>query len=347
MTIGLGVVNPVHAPPGAGGHGDGGARRPRARPRRRSGWEQQPPLDRRADGDPVQDAAARPARGRGDRAPAARGRAGDLRRRVLLGRRRRARDAAARARAHPARRERPAGARAGRRGRRRRALLDPRPRRPTCAACAGHRRAPAAGTSRSSRTSRWRWTTTARRRARACARCSRAISARSTASPSWPTPASAPRATQPFRDALLRRARSPAELVTDEMIDALAVAGTPAECRRALARLAEAGLDTPVAVLPAGRAATPEQVARGIGRDAGAGAWKEVTIARMKFGVHIPTCIEGMMYPVPFARPEDILPTAQLAERVGFRLRVGQRPHDHPALRAARVARRRRTSTSR
>jgi probable F420-dependent oxidoreductase len=34
--------------------------------------------------------------------------------------------------------------------------------------------------------------------------------------------------------------------------------------------------------------------------------------------VHIPTCIEGMMYPVPFARPEDILPTALLAERVGF-----------------------------
>jgi probable F420-dependent oxidoreductase len=38
----------------------------------------------------------------------------------------------------------------------------------------------------------------------------------------------------------------------------------------------------------------------------------------MKFGVHIPTCIEGMMYPVPFARPEDIVPTAVLAERVGF-----------------------------
>ena len=38
----------------------------------------------------------------------------------------------------------------------------------------------------------------------------------------------------------------------------------------------------------------------------------------MRFGVHIPTCIEGMMYPVPFAKPEDILPTAQLAERVGF-----------------------------
>jgi probable F420-dependent oxidoreductase len=38
----------------------------------------------------------------------------------------------------------------------------------------------------------------------------------------------------------------------------------------------------------------------------------------MRFGVHIPTCIEGMMYPVPFARPEDILPTALLAERMGF-----------------------------
>ena len=30
----------------------------------------------------------------------------------------------------------------------------------------------------------------------------------------------------------------------------------------------------------------------------------------LRFGVHIPTCIEGMMYPVPFARPSDILPTA-------------------------------------
>lgn len=38
----------------------------------------------------------------------------------------------------------------------------------------------------------------------------------------------------------------------------------------------------------------------------------------LRFGVHIPTCIEGMMYPVPFAAPEDILPTALLAERVGF-----------------------------
>ena len=38
----------------------------------------------------------------------------------------------------------------------------------------------------------------------------------------------------------------------------------------------------------------------------------------MRFGVHIPTCIEGMMYPVPFARPADILPTALLCESLGF-----------------------------
>jgi probable F420-dependent oxidoreductase len=38
----------------------------------------------------------------------------------------------------------------------------------------------------------------------------------------------------------------------------------------------------------------------------------------MRFGVHIPTCIEGMMYPVPFAKPSDILPTAVLCEDLGF-----------------------------
>ena len=38
----------------------------------------------------------------------------------------------------------------------------------------------------------------------------------------------------------------------------------------------------------------------------------------MRFGVHIPTCIEGMMYPVPFARPADILPTALLCEELRF-----------------------------
>ena len=38
----------------------------------------------------------------------------------------------------------------------------------------------------------------------------------------------------------------------------------------------------------------------------------------LKFGVHIPTCIEGMMYPVPFATPADIVPTALLCERLGY-----------------------------
>jgi probable F420-dependent oxidoreductase len=38
----------------------------------------------------------------------------------------------------------------------------------------------------------------------------------------------------------------------------------------------------------------------------------------LRFGVHIPTCIEGMMYPIPFAQPADILPIAELAESLGF-----------------------------
>jgi 5,10-methylenetetrahydromethanopterin reductase len=60
-----------------------------------------------------------------------------------------------------------------------------------------------------------------------------------------------PARTEPFRDAVLA-GHSAADLVDDDMIDALAVAGTPAQCRAALDRLAEAGLDTPIAVVPPG-----------------------------------------------------------------------------------------------
>jgi 5,10-methylenetetrahydromethanopterin reductase len=59
------------------------------------------------------------------------------------------------------------------------------------------------------------------------------------------------RRTQPFRDALAAR-RPAADLVTDELMDAVAIAGTQAECRAALARWAEAGLDGMVAVVPEG-----------------------------------------------------------------------------------------------
>jgi 5,10-methylenetetrahydromethanopterin reductase len=60
-----------------------------------------------------------------------------------------------------------------------------------------------------------------------------------------------PARTLPFREAL-GRSESAAHLVTDDMIDALAVAGTPDECRDRLRRWADAGLDAPVAVLPPG-----------------------------------------------------------------------------------------------
>ena len=66
--------------------------------------------------------------------------------------------------------------------------------------------------------------------------------------------------TQPFRDALVGGA-SGAGLVTDDMVDALAVAGTLEDCRRALRRYAEAGLDTAIAVIPKDADMT-QQIAR-------------------------------------------------------------------------------------
>jgi 5,10-methylenetetrahydromethanopterin reductase len=78
--------------------------------------------------------------------------------------------------------------------------------------------------------------------------------------------------TQPFRDALAA-GRTAVDLVTDDMVDAFAVAGTPSECRATLARWAEAGLDCAVAVVPA-RADLARQLER-IGREL-APAWKEM-----------------------------------------------------------------------
>lgn len=78
---------------------------------------------------------------------------------------------------------------------------------------------------------------------------------------------------QPFRDAVTA-GQSAADLVGDDLIDALAVAGSLAQCRAALARLAHAGLDTPIAVLPPGRPGE-EQIADIAG--ALAPAWREIT----------------------------------------------------------------------
>ncbi len=55
--------------------------------------------------------------------------------------------------------------------------------------------------------------------------------------------------TQPFREAQ-QRGEPAGHLVSDELLDAVAVAGTPEACRRALARWAAAGLDAPIAVVP-------------------------------------------------------------------------------------------------
>jgi len=78
--------------------------------------------------------------------------------------------------------------------------------------------------------------------------------------------------TQPFREALVA-GRLAADLVTDAIMDAVAIAGTPAQCRAALARWAEAGLDGVVAVLP-GRADVDGQIER-LGREVSP-AWREL-----------------------------------------------------------------------
>src|SRR3990170_4962114 len=38
----------------------------------------------------------------------------------------------------------------------------------------------------------------------------------------------------------------------------------------------------------------------------------------MKFGVGIPTCTEGMMYPVPYATPDGLVKMCEAAEALGF-----------------------------
>jgi probable F420-dependent oxidoreductase len=46
----------------------------------------------------------------------------------------------------------------------------------------------------------------------------------------------------------------------------------------------------------------------------------------MKFGVALPTCTEGMMYPVPFATPDDLLRVTTEAEALGYYAVMG---NDH------------------
>lgn len=79
------------------------------------------------------------------------------------------------------------------------------------------------------------------------------------------------RATRPFREAL-GAGEPAAHLVDDDLVERLAVAGTPADCRRALARFAEAGLDSPIALVPHALD-LPEQISR-IGREL-VPAWKD------------------------------------------------------------------------
>ncbi len=81
-----------------------------------------------------------------------------------------------------------------------------------------------------------------------------------------------PERTVAFREALVR-GEDARHQVADEIVDALALAGTPEECRRRLRRFAEAGLDAVVAVVP-----RPADVGEQIGRIGAelSPAWEEM-----------------------------------------------------------------------
>ena len=38
----------------------------------------------------------------------------------------------------------------------------------------------------------------------------------------------------------------------------------------------------------------------------------------MKFSISLPTCFEGVMYPIPFVEPGDFVRMAQLCEKLGY-----------------------------
>jgi 5,10-methylenetetrahydromethanopterin reductase len=81
-----------------------------------------------------------------------------------------------------------------------------------------------------------------------------------------------PERTAPFREALVAGRRA-ADLVTDDVVDTFSVSGTPSDCRAQLERWADAGLDTPVAIVPGG-ADLAGQLER-LGREVSP-AWKEI-----------------------------------------------------------------------
>ena len=51
----------------------------------------------------------------------------------------------------------------------------------------------------------------------------------------------------------------------------------------------------------------------------------------MKFSISLPTCFEGVMYPIPFVEPADFVRMAKLCETARLPLGVGQRSHHDAA----------------
>jgi len=105
-----------------------------------------------------------------------------------------------------------------------------------------------------------------------------------------------------------------APLLPESMLDHFAIAGTPDEVETRLRELAP--LVDQLIVHPV---AAPDWehdriVAEG-GPDLGRAADRS---RQVKFGVGLPTCTAGMMYPVPFASPQDVVRVAIESEQLGY-----------------------------
>ena len=95
-------------------------------------------------------------------------------------------------------------------------------------------------------------------------------------------------------------------LVSDDVVRRHAACGTPAQVKARLEEYRAIGLDE---VIIGGVDDAPSIAA------ALAAARGDTT---MKFSISLPTCFEGVMYPIPFVEPGDFVRMAKLCERLGY-----------------------------
>jgi len=123
-------------------------------------------------------------------------------------------------------------------------------------------------------------------------------------------------------------------LVSDDVVRLHAACGTPAQVRARLEEYRAFGLDEVIIGGMDGRALDQRGLGGGPWRR---GPWRQ----GMKFSISLPTCFEGVMYPIPFVEPGDFVRMAPAVRKARLRFGVGQRSHHQPALCARALSRQR------